>query len=391
MSGQRRELQDPTQELKQLAVNAKVTDDDAMPRVCQLLRDGANSNAKLVDDDGDKVPMLHSFLSTGRVKCAAELIKAGADVNKTDFSGLTPLQFIVYRGELKEDIIVKAVHILLVAGADVNANSYSNVSPIHTAVTQQLFKTVKALIRHAKERIDFEVSNEDKFGKCLAVAAAFGNEEMVRDLIAAGAKLESKRKEDEATPLLVAAEHGQTQCVKILIDAGAKLDAVTSPTKKAALHLAAIGNHASTCKLLLEQESNPFKVTSKMANGQTPVELAVEGHCDEAAEVLYAYSFAQMLPRPKYGHVFVDALIPQGRLAMFKLLVRETYRFGMGSAPFRLAVLHQQIEILDYLLREKGKSLSVDLAEDLKSQSNSDKIKSLLENWININKALRTV
>ena len=91
------------------------------------------------------------------------------------------------------------------------------------------------------------------FNAVLLEAAENGNVDEVRDLLAAGANVNTIN-EYSVTPLMLAARGGVRE-VEILIDAGARLDEKDNNGSTALFHAAAWGN-AAAVNLLLEAEAD---------------------------------------------------------------------------------------------------------------------------------------
>jgi ankyrin repeat protein len=83
------------------------------------------------------------------------------------------------------------------------------------------------------------------------LAAAAGNEELLKELLAAGADVDEVDEEGR-TALHFAAGYGEIACAKLLIDAKAKLDLVDN-NQNTALHYAAGYGQAESVKLLVER------------------------------------------------------------------------------------------------------------------------------------------
>jgi ankyrin repeat protein len=223
LTGSLRERKDPTEELKELAVNKKLTDEELQPLVRQAIDDGANVNA-MVEYDGVTRPVLHCFIVQGKLVSLEELLIQKPDTEKFDSTGETALQTLVV-SFVTEPIQIKMIRQLILAGADIDSTTSKIPSPLFRAIYFNLTDVVKELLRFPKKpNLERPFS---RFGTVLIIAVANGNEIITRDLIKAGAKLESKRPFDEATPLLVAAQRGQENTLRILVEAGANLDAKT--------------------------------------------------------------------------------------------------------------------------------------------------------------------
>lgn len=82
-------------------------------------------------------------------------------------------------------------------------------------------------------------------------APAAGNEELLKELLAAGADVDEVDEEGR-TALHFAAGYGEIACAKLLIEAKAKLDLVDN-NQNTALHYAAGYGQAESVKLLVER------------------------------------------------------------------------------------------------------------------------------------------
>lgn len=88
-------------------------------------------------------------------------------------------------------------------------------SPVYRAVEHGDVEQVQQLLA---DGADFETDHP------LFTAAGLGYDEMVRDLLAAGAKVDAPWVHN-LTPLMIASAQGHTECVKLLIEAGADVNA----------------------------------------------------------------------------------------------------------------------------------------------------------------------
>ncbi|GFR44765.1 hypothetical protein Agub_g6096, partial [Astrephomene gubernaculifera] len=106
----------------------------------------------------------------------------------------------------------------------------------------------------------------------LHLAAAAGHAPLVRALLAAGAKSERRREEDERTALHLAAEEGHLEVVCALLAGGADV-AATDIDLSTPLHLAAHFGDAPVVEALLHAGAQP---TARNHAGQTPLLVAAE-------------------------------------------------------------------------------------------------------------------
>ena len=102
-----------------------------------------------------------------------------------------------------------------IPGVDVNMADEEGDTPLDVAETEEIMR----LLREAAE--------EDNNNTALLEAAEKGNSELLSQLIASGADVNTANKDGE-TPLSEAAYFGRTECVKLLIAAGADVNMATS-------------------------------------------------------------------------------------------------------------------------------------------------------------------
>ncbi|MGB0892937.1 MAG: ankyrin repeat domain-containing protein [Parashewanella sp.] len=136
---------------------------------------------------------------------------------------------------------------------------------------RQQLKTINHLYSHVNRFTHFHDT------------AICGEAKILRKLIAAGLKVDTKSKEAQ-TALLYSIDMDNKKCVSLLLQHGANTD-IQSPTGSAAIHLAIHKKHHDCLKLLLEKDANP---NLEDARGQTPLQLAVSTHDARALKLLLA-------------------------------------------------------------------------------------------------------
>src|SRR5580765_7870642 len=125
---------------------------------------------------------LATLIQSGKTKLALEQIRAGADVNRVQPDGTSPLIWAVDRTEYE---IAEA---LIAKKADANAKNEFGVTP-------------------------------------LTLGARLSNARLVKMLLDAGAKVDSANPDGE-TALMMAISGGDVSIVKLLLDAGANVNRV---------------------------------------------------------------------------------------------------------------------------------------------------------------------
>lgn len=198
---------------------------------------------------------LHCAAEGGRFDLVARLIRAGADVNMRDDFALSPLMTACQRG------CEKSACVLIESGAVVDCLSAIGASPMAYAVVGPNSGILKLLLDSGADpdyalekgktplaeaarignRICFDTllaagadleggaapkgASRNKLGKWspLWAAVTSGEVEMTRELLARGAKVDLRGKEDR-TPVMSALAEGRENIVSALIAAGARMD-----------------------------------------------------------------------------------------------------------------------------------------------------------------------
>ncbi|KAJ4960497.1 hypothetical protein NE237_020407 [Protea cynaroides] len=138
------------------------------------------------------------------------LIHAGADPNKTDYDGRSPLHLAALRGF--EDIIF----FLIQKGVDINISDKFGNTPLLEAIKNGHDRVASLLVKKGA------TLNIDDAGNCLCKAVASGDKDFLKLLLSHGIDPNSKDY-NHKTPLHVAAADGLYLMAKVLIEAGASV------------------------------------------------------------------------------------------------------------------------------------------------------------------------
>ena len=185
---------------------------------------------------------IHEAVERGDIKTLKEHLEFGTDVN-TRKDGRTCLHTAAWLGH------TELAKLLIAGGAELDSVDDRGVlSPLHAAMAEDHFELVELLI---SEGADVNVSTPAKM-TCLHLAVSVGvlgeightyaknpeirkknlnivrgapNVRIIELLIAAGANVNARNKED-ATPLHLAAVNGIEEVCELLISEGADLNAV---------------------------------------------------------------------------------------------------------------------------------------------------------------------
>ncbi|PQQ09589.1 potassium channel SKOR [Prunus yedoensis var. nudiflora] len=138
------------------------------------------------------------------------LIRAGADPNKTDYDGRSPLHLAALRGH--EDITL----FLIQEGVDINIKDTFGNTPLLEAIKNGNDQVSSLLI---KEGASLKMDNAGSF---ICTAITKGDSEFIKRLLSNGIDPNSKDY-DHRTPLHVAASEGLYMMAKLLLEAGASV------------------------------------------------------------------------------------------------------------------------------------------------------------------------
>jgi len=158
-------------------------------------------------------PDLASLVQAGQTKLALQQIQAGADVNRAQPEGSTPLLWAVYR---KDYEVAEA---LLAKKANPNATNEFGANPLTEAARESDERLVKMLL-DAGAKVDS--ANPDG-ETALMMAISGGDLSIVQMLVNSGANVKTIEKFHNQTPLMYAvnASRNAPEMVKLLLSKGA--------------------------------------------------------------------------------------------------------------------------------------------------------------------------
>ncbi len=156
---------------------------------------------------------LATLIQSGQTKLALGQIKAGADVNRAQPDGTSPLIWAVDRTEYE---IAEA---LIAKKADVNATNEFGAMPLTDAARQSNARLVKMLL-DAGAKVD---SRNPDGETALMMAIKGGDLSIVQMLVSAGANVNTVEEFHKQTPLMYAsaANRNAAPMVKLLLSKGA--------------------------------------------------------------------------------------------------------------------------------------------------------------------------
>ena len=159
-----------------------------------------NSDERLID-----LIALHVASEHGCLEVVNLLLEAGADKEKRNIDGATPLISAALGG------CSEVTRLLLVSGADIEAGNRRGETALHTAAGQGHWQIVRLLLQARAEKDAF-----DKEGRTpLHLATELGNVEAVRLLLEVGADRD-KFLNDGTRPLQLALDNDHVEIVDLL-------------------------------------------------------------------------------------------------------------------------------------------------------------------------------
>ncbi|HET6383865.1 MAG TPA: ankyrin repeat domain-containing protein, partial [Armatimonadota bacterium] len=271
-------------------------------RILQTLRHFPTL-ASFADDEG--ATGLHHAAGGGRLAVAEALLAAGADPNKTDRRGETPLRRAAIMG------MREAAELLVRWGAGHDVFSVAGIGDEDQ---------IRALLQDNPAKIrDRDWSTRTP----LHFAAAAGNEAAVSTLIAFGAVVGDCDR-FEMTPLREAAAHGKRATADLLASYGGELDVPSAAALGMSEHLS----------VLLRQ--SPQRIGEEIIPHGTPLHWAARAGQTSTADVLLDHGaavdslcFTQHTPL----HAALEYEMPQMALALLERGANPLTVSVTGSTP----------------------------------------------------------
>lgn len=256
--------------------------------VSEFLQLGADINKR---DKAGMTPLMHTAMNVN-YNAFEVLIDAGADSSAKDPNGRTFIDFL----NLPEDVDSYEKYINIaeqkrLLGADVAASLRTkinrprqivedvNIIEIHLADSfVVLGEEENEELVHGKS----EINARDNEGKTLLMRTCEqgGKPGTVKAILDAGADIEARDNEG-VTALMFAARYSSPQTVRLLIDSGADLKAVNDTQKNVFMH-ACQNQDANVPAMLLPY----FDVNSRQENNYTALMFAARDGCVETVKML---------------------------------------------------------------------------------------------------------
>ena len=316
---------------------------------------------------------LMSAASNHKPAAAARLLKAGADPNRADKSGLTALHHAARTGN------AAVVPILVGSKANMQARA-DGLTPLAVAALMGLTEVFDALLEAgADTRLALPG------GRTLVhLAAHKGHAHMVRHIVAKLGKEADLAAVATGgyTPLMEAAEAGRVEVVAALLELGADPSQATRG-ETAALHVAAKAGEAEILRKLLDAGA---KVNAKTDSGYTPLIVAAsKGYLQMVKALLDAGADIHMAD--KRGGTALRVAAQFGHSATAAMLLKSGAKVDaagvLGIRPLHVAARHGHLDVVRVLLRAgadpKAKTRRGESAIDVATRKGHEAIVRLLK------------
>jgi ankyrin repeat protein len=176
-------------------------------------------------------------------------------------SNAQPLHSAAFRGD------ADVVSALVKAGANVDVRDSSGVAALHHAARMGHVEVIAALVAGGAD-VDIRISREGT--SPLHLAAASGHVAAARILLDADAEIDQRNGAGQS-PLHWAIENGRTEVVGLLLDRGADIEARDSDGFTT-LHRAVVSGYSHLVVILLDRGARPG---TRAGNGLTPMRSAL--------------------------------------------------------------------------------------------------------------------
>ncbi len=292
-------------------------DRDNRAQARSLLADRSLANSR--DADG-ATALMHAVLNAN-LDSIKLLLRNGADPRAPSHAGATALMWAV-------DDAAKVAE-LLKAGADVNARSNRGTTALLAASV--IFGNTPVVSSLVSAGADVNATDADGWTP-LVKAASAGDVQMVRLLIARGAKVEQVS--GNFSPLTAAAWYGHTEVARLLVESGAGVNTIDGNFGMPPIAVAAVFDREDILRLLLDKKADPNKNTKAIwaFTPGTPLMLAAytESLRPNLVQLLLSHGAKADLATPE-GQTALGRARQKGETEVVRLLLAAGAREPTGT------------------------------------------------------------
>ncbi|XP_041348860.1 uncharacterized protein LOC121368269 [Gigantopelta aegis] len=319
--------------------------------------------------------LIHVAAAFGHKMIVEKLLEAGACVNSTTESGVTPLMLACLHGHLElvkmlldkgaEYMVTskigncsihfaclgnqtEVIEMLCTLCIDINFKGKANWTPLLYSCRYGDLRAVKLLLKYADKTVVTDTGLT-----CLHLASCNGNKEIVQmflsedmDVNCVGNNLK--------TPLMYACFEGQTQIAEMLLDNGADITK-TDASCKTCLHYACYkSENSSLIKKLLQHD---IDINCKSEKGWTPLCYACRyGNVEIVNLLLFYEADKNVLVDNGLNCLHLAAL--GGSVHMVDTLLESEFHIEsqttLKETPLLWACIEGQIEVVEFLIENSA-------------------------------------
>ena len=255
---------------------------------------------------------MHMAAARGDAEQVALILSYGADANKCDKDGVTPLRHAIRMGHLN---VVKTL--IKSKKVDIQKTGADDVTPLHAAVWRGSRQIAVALIQAGA---DVNAQNKVHLQTPLHLCAFHDHDRMTAILVKAGAKLDLTD-HGGATPVQMAAYQGSVNTLNVLLAADPHQDVenLAHSYGLSAFHFAVKNGHIRVVEALID---TGVDLTHKSDKGLTALHIAAEEGDVAMIKLLVKYGAADMhATTDDNGQTPLHAAAYNGRLDAMAALV----------------------------------------------------------------------
>jgi|GEM_PF-3311205 len=288
------------------------------------------------------------YRQRNKYRMARYLIKKGADINKTDFSGRTPLHeairygnshlatLLIHKGAVittRDSMGTTPLHeagrngmknvakMLIARGADINAGDKSGWTPLHEAAGKKNHKLIKILLEN---NADANAVNEDG-NLPLHLACCENNIISVLYLVRATGKFINLKNIFGKTPLFYSVRLGSVPASALLVDNGAAVNESDNTGFTPLFYTARNGN-VKIAEFLIRVGAN---IEHRSKKGITPLHYSARMG-NEKMILLLLKKGADEYSKTAGGLTYLDILIKSSHLFQYRKCEKKLPRLYMS-------------------------------------------------------------
>ena len=301
-----------------------------MKKVQTHLDAGANVNKANAEG---KTP-LHIAAENGHKEVAGVLIAKGAEVNAKDKEGRTPLHLATQEG------YAPMVDYLTDKGANLNSQDKAGGSPLHYAVLNEEYDIAFILtLKNAMVNI-----KDHKKWTPLYLASLNNLPEFVELLIEKGAEINPT---SGPIPLLAAVWNDHSDVVRMLLKHKAQVqgppNAINTP-----MHMVAEKGFIKTANVLLDFQADPY---AKDKSGKPPIYYATANGHYKMVRLLISYG--EDVTQAIQGDTLLHLAAEKGHADVAQLLIEKgavlNANNSKGDTPLDVAINHGQKKVANLI------------------------------------------